>query len=142
MIYLDSSVLLELYLGQPRADEARALLAAPLPLVSSWLLAVEVPVVLRRALSARPVDAPLLAAALARFDADVEAVSLFSDTAGVARRVRADARLAHCRTLDAIHAASALLLQEMAGTSVSFATFDRRLGDVAARLPLGLALTP
>lgn len=142
MIYLDSSVLLELYLGQPHAAEARALLATPAPLVSSWLLAVEVPVILRRALSTRREDAALLVAALARFDADVEAISLFSDTAEISRRVRSDARLAQCRTLDAIHAASALLVQEMSGRSVSFATFDRRLGEVVASLPLGLAITP
>ncbi|MCJ7627384.1 MAG: PIN domain-containing protein, partial [Longimicrobiales bacterium] len=50
MIYLDSSVLLELYLGGSRREEARAVLDEPVTKASSLLLAVEVPVVLRRLL--------------------------------------------------------------------------------------------
>ena len=55
MIYLDSSILLELYLGGGRAERARAILDEPEAKAASWLLMVEVPVVLRRLIS--PVQA-------------------------------------------------------------------------------------
>lgn len=48
MIYVDSSILLELYLDGPRATDARAILDEPETKVASWLLTVEIPVVLRR----------------------------------------------------------------------------------------------
>jgi predicted nucleic acid-binding protein len=131
VIYFDASVLLEIYLGQPRAVEARDLLRSPGPKVASWLLAVEVPVLLRRALAGGRRNQGLLNRALKRFDQDLEGVSLFEGLAGVAARVRVDPRLAHCRSLDAVHVGSALQIQEMAGHGVQLATFDERLARVA-----------
>ena len=139
MIYLDSSLLLELYLSQPRADEAQRVLAFDEPKVSSWLLAIEVPVVLRRALGRDPRNRSLLADALVRFDEDLKAVSLIERLAGVADRVRHEERFSECRTLDALHAAAALEIQAMAGHPVRMATFDRRLGELAKSLGLSLA---
>lgn len=135
MIYLDSSVLLELYLGAPRAAEARAVLDEPDPKVSSWLLVVEVPVVLRRALSG-PAERDVLAACLERFDADVQDVGLVDSLADVALRIRSDTRFARCRALDAVHACSAMLLREWTGRAVRLATFDDRLAALAADLHL------
>ena len=139
MIYLDSSLLLELYLSQPRADEAQRVLAFDEPKVSSWLLAIEVPVVLRRALGRDPRNRSLLADALVRFDEDLKAVSLIERLAGVADRVRREERFSECRTLDALHAAAALEIQAMAGHPVRMATFDQRLGELAKSLGLSLA---
>jgi predicted nucleic acid-binding protein len=133
MIYLDSSVLLELYLGGARADEARAMLDEPETKVASWLLMVEVPIVLRRALST-PKQLDVLAACLERFDADAESVALVDSLTDVGLRVRSDPRFARCRALDAIHAGTALLLREWTGRGVRLATFDARLGELAADL--------
>lgn len=135
MIYLDSSVLLEHYLGGARQEEARAVLARREPKVASWLLMVEVPVALRRLLS-RKRHAKALGRALARFDQDVEAISLVDSLTDVAIRVRSDARFAHCRSLDAVHACTALLLREWTGRTVEMATFDRRLQELARELDL------
>jgi len=135
MIYLDSSVLLELYLGGDRAPEARAILDEPESKVSSWLLLVEVPVVLRRAL-AEPDHRDALAACLERFDADVEAIGLVDSLTDVGLRVRSDLRFARCRALDALHACTALLLQEWTGRAVRVATFDTRLKELAGELNL------
>lgn len=138
MIYVDSSILLAVYLQQPRAAEARALLAAPQPKATSWLLAIEVPGVLRRALGARPADRRLLEASLLAFDGDLRALELYSGLEEIAERVRADERFGGCRALDAIHVATALLLREEAGTGVQVATFDERLRRTAEafRLPV------
>lgn len=136
MIYLDSSVLLEIYLRQARRPDALAVLASPSPKVSSWLLPVEVPIVLRRVLGGRPGQ---LAAALARFDKDVLAVTMGGRLDEVAVRARHDIRLASCRALDAIHVSCALSLREQSGHPVVVATFDARLADLAQRVGLGLA---
>lgn len=135
MIYLDSSVLLELYLGGDRASEARAVLDEPEPKAASWLLMVEVPVVLRRALH-RPDDRDTLGACLERFDADLEDIGLVDALTDVALRVRSDARFARCRALDAVHACTALLLREWTGRAVRLRTFDTRLEELAEELHL------
>ena len=135
MIYVDSSVLLELYLGGKRAEEARTLLDEPEAKAASFLLMVEVPVVLRRALS-RPRDAPVLTRALERFDADVKGVALVDSLTDVGLRVRSDRRFARCRALDAVHVCTALLLREWTGHAVRVVTFDDRLRELSTALGL------
>jgi len=130
VIYLDTSVLLQLYLRQPRAEEAREVLATNEPKVASWLLAVEAVVVLRRTLG----DAA--GTLLTRLDLDLKAFSLVDRLSEVAERVRQDPRLARCRSLDALHVATALELQAMAGHAVRLATFDTRLAEVAREVGL------
>jgi hypothetical protein len=140
VIYLEASTLLELYLGQARAQDARAILATPEEKVASWVLAIEVPVVLRRIAASGGVDRDALEALLARFDADLARLSLRSDLERVAARVRLDARLARCRSLDAIHVASALLLREETALPVVVASLDDRVREVARSV--GLAIVP
>jgi len=135
VIYVDSSVLLELYLGQKRAGEARAVLDRPESKIASWLLLVEVPIVLRRALS-RPEDRDVLAASLERLDADVQDIGLVDSLTDVAIRVRSDGRFARCRSLDAVHACTAMLMREWTGRTVRLETFDDRLAALATELGL------
>lgn len=135
MIYLDSSVLLELYLDGERAHEAREILDRPAAKAASWLLMVEVPVVLRRALPGEG-HADVLARCLERFDADVHDLALVDSLTDVGVRVRSDPRFARCRALDAVHACTALLLREWTGHAVRFETFDQRLAELASGLDL------
>lgn len=135
MIYVDSSVLLELYLNGAGAAAARAVLDDAEPKVASWLLMVEVPIVLRRALD-RTGDRKVLARCLERLDADVEDIGLVDSLTDVAIRVRSDRRFARCRALDAVHACTALLLREWTGHAVRLETFDRRLASLAGELGL------
>ena len=135
MIYLDSSVLVELYLGGLRAVDARATLDEPEAKVASWLVLVEVPVVLRRALP-RGGDRDVLAACLDRFDRDLEDIALVDALTDVGLRVRSDPRFARCRALDAIHACTAMLLREWTGRAVRLETFDARLAELAGELGL------
>ncbi len=139
MIYVDSSILLELYLGQEREAMARQILSDPSVKASSWILSVEVPIVLRRAIAGTR-DSRRLAAKLARFDEDLGGLTLYDDPPGVARIVRRDARLSKSRTFDAVHAATALLLSEEAGAPVTLATFDRRLAETARAI--GIPVMP
>lgn len=134
MIYLDSSILVELYLGASRAGEARRILDVPEPKAASWLLVVEVPIALRRVLGPQRSDD--VARALERFDRDLESVSLVDSLTDVGLRVRSDRRFARCRALDAIHACTALLLREWTGHAVRVRTFDTRLSELAAELHL------
>ena len=135
MIYLDSSVLLELYLEAPRSVEARNILDRAEAKVASFLLMVEVPVVLRRMLP-RTDDTSVLTRCLQRFDDDVQDISLVDSLTDVALRVRSDRRFARCRALDAVHACTALLLREWTGRAVRLETFDHRLSHLAAELDL------
>ena len=131
MLYVDSSLLLSIYLAQDRAAEAQRILGAHPVRVASWLVAVEVPVVLRRALQAVPAGDAFLIRALQHFDADVRGIALYDGMPEVAGRVRADARLSRCRSSDAIHIATAIQLREETGHPVTMATFDLRLAEVA-----------
>ncbi|MBI3073564.1 MAG: PIN domain-containing protein [Deltaproteobacteria bacterium] len=122
MIYFDSSLFLSVYLSQSEADRARGIIASADAKSSSWLLAIEVPIVLRRSLGSQ--EETRLISALSSFDSVLEGMALVSNLPEIAARVRADPRFAQCRALDAIHVASALLLQEETGRTVRFATFD------------------
>jgi predicted nucleic acid-binding protein len=135
LIYLDSSVLLELYLDQPRANEAREILDRPDVKIASWLLLVEVPIVLRRALHG-PEYRQVLTACFDRLDEDVQDIGMVDALTDVAIRVRSDHRFAQCRSLDAIHACTALLLREWTGRAVRLETFDDRLARLASELDL------
>ena len=139
MIYMDSSLLLEIYLGQNRAAAAQEILGADEAKVASWLLAVEVPVVLRWAWRGARSGEASLARALALFDEDLRGTTLYDGLPEVARRVRTDGRLSLCRASDAVHVATALLLREEAGHPVLVATFDDRMAKVARAVGLPTA---
>jgi len=137
VIYVDSSVLLAIYLTKPRATDARSILALPERKVSSWRLAVEVPVVLRRAMGGKA-DRLVLDGALQAFDADSRAIHLYAGLPEVAARVRSDQRFSRCRALDAVHLATAVLLREETGAAVQIATFDEALRIAATTFALPL----
>ena len=137
MLYIDSSVLLADYLDQPAAAHARAAWSRDHELVSSVLLAVEVPIVLRRALAGRDATADtLLAGRLSRLDDDLTRISLLTDLTASVERIRQDARLSASRTLDALHAAAALQFHEATEGQVTVLTADRRLAALCADIGL------
>jgi predicted nucleic acid-binding protein len=136
MIYFDSSTLLGIYLSQSDAERARGLVASQEPKASSWLLAIEVPVVLRRTLGLT--DKTRLASALSSFDAVLDGITLVSDLPEIAARIRVDPRFSKCRSLDAIHVASALLLREETGRPLMFATFDDEQRQLAVACGFGV----
>lgn len=114
---------------------SREILDRPDAKIASWLLLVEVPIVLRRALHG-PEHRQLLAACFERLDEDVQDIGLVDAFTDVAIRVRSDHRFARCRSLDAIHACTALLMREWTGRAVRLETFDDRLAQLASELDL------
>jgi len=76
---------------------------------------------------------------LTRFDQDIQGISLAADWSDLATRVRQDGRFAACRALDAVHAGTALQLQQATNHPVHVATFDRRLAALATAVGLSLA---
>jgi len=140
VIYLDSSVLLAAYLDEALGERARTVLADRRPKVSSWLVSVEVPVVLHRAMAQRPAEPARFVRALADWDRDMVSLNLYAETFAITRLVRADDRFSRCRSLDAIHAATAFHLRSILGLRVEVATFDRRLAETAVHV--GLPLHP
>jgi hypothetical protein len=141
VLYLDSSVLLADYLDQPTAAAARAAWDRDEERVSSVLIAVEVPIVLRRALGGRSAAADaLLEGRLRRFDEDVSRVSLLTDLAASVARIRQDPRFSASRSLDALHAAAAFEFHEATEGQVSVLTADRRLAALCSGLGLATEL--
>lgn len=140
MLYVESSLLLEVYLGQPRAALAQSVLAVPRSRVSSRLLSVEVPIVLRRTLAALPDAEAAVTTRLGWFDADSSALSFHEALDLIAKRVRSDARLTQCRALDAIHVATALVTQEGTDRPVIMGSLDGRVRTVARSV--GLLVEP
>ena len=120
MIYLDTSVALLSLLGQPGADEAARLIMdahATEGLVSSCLLTVEMARAAHREhFDIRVVD---------EFIAGVELVEIGPDVIA-----RASALTGELKSLDAIHLATAMLLDDPRHP-VTVLTHDARLADVA-----------
>lgn len=140
MIYLDSSVMLSVYLDEDGADDIIRIIEGRTTLVGSWLLPMEVYVSLRRNVG-RVVEAQsFVEDTLSRFDEDLGDIELMEDVGAVSDRIRDDPRLARCRTLDAIHVASALWWQESTASPVRVATLDRRVAEVSQAVGLELAL--
>jgi len=140
MIYLDSSVVLSVYLDEDGTDDIIRIIEGRTTLVGSWLLPMEVYVSLRRNVG-RVVEAQsFVEDTLSRFDEDLGDIELMEDVGAVSDRIRDDPRLARCRTLDAIHVASALWWQESTASPVRVATLDRRVAEVSQAVGLELAL--
>ncbi|NYI05431.1 type II toxin-antitoxin system VapC family toxin [Allostreptomyces psammosilenae] len=127
MIYLDSCALVKLLVREPETPALEEWLrrAAGTPLVTSVLAEVELARVLTR-------EAP---AALAALPAVLAKIDRYEISATVRARA-ASYPLAHLRSLDAIHLATADLRRS---DLVAFVTYDKRLADAA--VSIGLSTT-
>src|SRR5512143_3432564 len=101
--YFDSSVLVSLLVGDAQAKSARELWHGETERVSSVLLEVECATVLRRAVPSRARQG-----AEERLSLALQEVTIKSVDHEVAAIVRATPELSRCRTLDAVHLATAL----------------------------------
>jgi uncharacterized protein len=129
-LYVDSSALLKRYVDEHDSDAAAMLMSSDPVLVTSRITEVEV----RRNL-ARLLDGSALSNARVQFSQDLDAfalVGLDPTTCNEAARI---AETTSCRSLDAIHLASAL----RAGAATTVLTFDVRQAQVARSLGLFVA---
>jgi predicted nucleic acid-binding protein len=124
-LYVDSSALLKRYVDERDSDAAVGLMAADPVLVTSRLTEVEV----RRNLT-RLLDGAALLSARRQFATDLDAFALVSIDALTCNEAARIAEETLCRSLDAVHLASAL----RAGRSTTLLTFDVRQAQVARML--------
>jgi len=131
VIYLDSAAVVKLVRQEDHSADLVAWLNThqDMPLVSSALVEVEVPRVLRRSAPQALVGVPAAVGRLFRLEIDV--------TIRATAAAFAEATL---RTVDAIHLATAQILANESGTPLTaFVTYDQRLLAAAASVGLPTA---
>ena len=130
--YIDSSALLRECFGEGDRSLVRvALRNSP---VSSYLLAIEVPVAIASRVHWRLIDEATRDRVLSEAQPLLQGIAFTDIDAGV-RSETADIALHHLiRSLDAIHLATAVVIarqQRRHGNALRFCTADRRLASVA-----------
>jgi predicted nucleic acid-binding protein len=140
LAYFDSSVLLTVLLGEPRAEEASKLWLEYEDKVSSILVEAECLNGLRRyaARMGKKVPSKWLEEKsnfLGESLTDLTAKHVDGEILSV---VRAESGLADCRTLDAIHVATALYFKSKSEESLTLVSFDDRMRETAKSLGLNV----
>ncbi len=140
--YFDSSILLAALLDQPGKEALVPLWDNEPERVSSVLTEAECVTVLRRVAKAQPAELAeaFLDARLEMLDRYLDGISLMGFDGEIARCLREEARLGACRTLDAVHLATAILIREQSQTTLALCSQDARMRRVAA--DLGFAVVP
>jgi uncharacterized protein len=128
-LYVDSSALLKRYVDEHDSDAALHAMSTDPVLLTSRITEVEV----RRNLS-RLLGAPQLASARRQFTVDLDAFALMAVDATICNDAARIAEQTLCRTLDALHLASAL----RAGASTVVLTFDMRQASAARSVGLSV----
>ena len=128
--YFDTSAWLKIYVREEGCDEARDL-ARRHHLFSSGILLTEAFSALRRKREAREISDAVLRRLVGVMREDVSAIEIIHPGAEVLARSQEVVLATAARTLDAIHIASALVLQSRAELSLTFVTADRRQLDAA-----------
>jgi uncharacterized protein len=126
-LYVDSSALLKRYVDEHDSDAAVDAMAADPVLLTSRITEVEV----RRNLS-RLLSAPELDRVRRQFSTDLDAFALMAVDTAICSDAARIAEQTLCRSLDAIHLASAL----RAGASTVVLTFDIRQAGAARAIGL------
>lgn len=129
VLYVDSSALLKRYVAEHDSDAADSLMATDAVLATSRITEVEV----RRNL-ARLLEGDSATTAKRQFLEDLDAFALVAIDATTCNDASRVAETTMCRSLDAIHIASAL----RAGPATTFLTFD--VGQASAARSVGLSV--
>lgn len=131
-LYVDSSAVLKRYVDEHDSGTAVGLMASDPRLVTSRLTEVEV----RRNLT-RLLDGAALTARRRQFAADLDAFAIVALDAVTCSEAARIAEQTMCRSLDALHLASALRV----GPSTTVLTFDLRQAQIARTLGLAVVGT-
>lgn len=140
--YFDSSVLLAILKGDQSALVAADLWQSHSERVSSILMEAECLTVLRRVFhqATARLTKNWLDQQTARLQNYLEELSLQRVDEGVMKVLYEQEKLSDCRTLDALHVATALLFRQAAPDDFYFCTFDMKMADVARSV--GLVVLP
>ena len=139
--YYDSSFLLASLLDQPGRDKLVPLWDDEPIRVSSILLEAECLTVLRRAAASQPAGdgESFLALRMNFLEQYLAAVNLKNHDEEVNRCLRKEKRLGLCRTLDAVHLATAILFQEQLDAPLTLCSLDKQMREVAANIGFTVA---
>jgi predicted nucleic acid-binding protein len=131
--YFDSSVLLSIILNEPRHDEAYALWSLPEKKVSSLLLKIETVISLRRvyAHNISTLDEPWLDTKLAVLKKYLSEIEYMPIDETFETAISSNKKLVGCRTLDAIHIATALEYRKLENENIRLYTFDTEMYKLA-----------
>ena len=135
-LYFDASALLKRYVEEPGRDLVLDAIATEPSLATSVLTGAELPAALAKAVRMRIATDEMANAGLAEFWRDWPRLSRVRADESLVRHAAELAWRFGLRGYDAVHLASALLLQEAAGEAVTFATFDRQLARAARAMGL------
>jgi predicted nucleic acid-binding protein len=126
-LYVDTSALFKKYVQERDTDVALHFLASDPVLVTSRLTEIEIRRNLARQFSDKEHGAVRI-----ELDRDLDGFALVGMDAAICNSAARVAEQTGCRSLDAIHVASAL----RAGSNTTFLTFDIRQGQVARTMGL------
>lgn len=130
--YFDSSFLLAGLLGQEGGESFAAFWDAEPVKLSSILIEAECVTAVRRLAvtqTSRP-PAEFIAEQESLLEKYLPAVTVMHVNKTVVSRLRQESLLGKCRTLDAIHLATALLFREHADEPITLCTNDSRMSEV------------
>ncbi len=136
--YFDSSVLLSVLLQQPRAGQGAALWQRHRRRVSSVLMEAESRTVLRRAARAGVLTSSLREAEQ-DLDSALRQIAMHAVDRAVLDALARLPELGACRTLDALHLATAATLRDHIGHHLLIVTFDLEMAEVARNLGFAVA---
>jgi predicted nucleic acid-binding protein len=136
--YFDSSAILVFLLQQPGADQALEFWYQTESKTSSILLEAECLITLRRsALKVQGADSEKwLSARIALLNQCIQEITLKELDASILEIIQRETALAECRTLDAIHLATALFFRERGDEDYVLVSYDERMRKTAAKLQL------
>lgn len=134
--YFDSSVLLSILRHDVHAEKAARLWSKETERVSSILLEVECLVVLRRTADHFKKNLPKnwLATREKKLQHYLQEVELRYFDEDIVKILHQESRLSRCKTLDAIHLATALFFRASSNAPFSMATFDEKMATIAQKL--------
>jgi predicted nucleic acid-binding protein len=140
--YFDSSVLLAVLLGEARAEEAAKLWLGHEDKVASILVEVECLNGLRRyaARMGKKIPPKWLEEKLNFMGESLTDLTAKHMDGEILSVVRAESALSECRTLDAIHVATALYFKSKSDDDLHLVSFDERMCETAKKL--GLSVLP
>lgn len=139
ILYLDTSSLAKLYVGESGTDEVVALVEDATVVATSWVAYPELRAALARRHRERTLRPRDFAAAKKAFEEDWPRYVAIEVTAGVCQEAGELAETHRLRGFDSVHLASfAEVLRGAGAIDVTFSSFDSRLNRAARKLARSL----
>ncbi|MDR2184703.1 MAG: PIN domain-containing protein [Treponema sp.] len=131
--YFDSSVLLAILFNEERQDEAYSYWLNASTKVSSILLKIETIISLRRLyeLNKQRLDSSWLGKKTKELDEYLDEVNYRIIDEEIERSIYLKKELSKCRSLDAIHIATALMYRENTNENIQLYNFDNAMHELA-----------